>query len=253
MLNSIDLYYFSPTGGTKKTGEVFARAISGEINLVDLGGKELVEKTPESEVIVVAAPVFGGRIPSVMSEKLKKLDGVRKKAITLVVYGNRAYEDALLELNDVLEENGFQIVASGAFVAQHSIVPEVANGRPDEKDREEIKEFAKKVYDKLSKGMEGEIQVPGNHPYKSEMNKSATPLSLSSCILCGKCETVCPTGAIKVSKDTVLTSLEKCIMCMACTVSCPKNARILPPQLQELMDQKLGKLKSVHRENEIFL
>ena len=40
---------------------------------------------------------------------------------------------------------------------------------------------------------------------------------------------------------------------MACTANCPGNARILPPPLQEKMQQMLGKLKSVRRENEIFL
>lgn len=61
---------------------------------------------------MVAAPVFGGRIPSIVAEKLNELEGHGKKAVTLVVYGNRAYEDALLELNNVVEDRGFQVAAS---------------------------------------------------------------------------------------------------------------------------------------------
>ena len=65
-------------------------------------------------------------IPSVVREKIKTLAGEGKKAVTIAVYGNRAYEDALLEMNDILIQGGFTVIASAAFVAQHSIVPEVA-------------------------------------------------------------------------------------------------------------------------------
>ena len=40
---------------------------------------------------------------------------------------------------------------------------------------------------------------------------------------------------------------------MACTAACPENARVLPAPLQETMEQKLGALKDVRRENEVFL
>ncbi len=253
MLNQTYFYYFSPTGGTKRAGEFFCKGISENVKAVDLGLRDKKPEKTEGDLAVIAVPVFGGRIPAFVTEKLKELDGNEEKAVTLVVYGNRAYEDALLELNDVAQESGFQIVASAAVVAQHSMVPEVAQGRPDEQDRESILAFAKKVLDKMENGADTSVKVPGNYPYKDGMSMPVTPISLPSCNQCGKCVSVCPAGAIKIDDGAVVTSPEKCMLCMACVAACPEHGRILPPPLQEKMKQMLGALKSVHRENEYFL
>ena len=99
MLKSGALYYFSPTGGTKKAGELFSQELFEKVEVRNLGKRENEEV--HSDIVVVAAPVFGGRIPTFMTEQLKALKGNGKKAITLAVYGNRHYDDALLEMNDV--------------------------------------------------------------------------------------------------------------------------------------------------------
>lgn len=253
MLKMTELYYFSPTGGTKKAGEMFCKGIAEEVKAIDLCAKNVEMEQPESDLVVIAAPVFAGRIPTVATDKMKELDGQGKKVVTLAVYGNRAYEDALLEMNDVAEEKGFQVIASAALLARHSIVPEVAQGRPDAQDEAEILDFAKKVLAKLESGEEAAVKVPGNHPYKDGMTVSATPISTENCNHCGKCEAVCPTGAIKLEESGVVTNLEKCCLCMACVAACPKQGRILPPPMQAGMNQALGALKEVRRENEFFL
>lgn len=277
-MKKTDFYYFSPTGGTKKAGETFAKAISEEIIPHDLGklmrtaleeNKAVAERSgvgmtvePETEmaedadIAVFAVPVFGGRLPSAAAEYLKTIKGFGKKAVSLVVYGVRAYEDALLELNDILIRCGFQVVASGAFVAQHSIVPDVGRGRPDADDEKEIAAFAASVLAKMEAGKEEDekaVCVPGNRPYKDGMKVSATPICLPSCGRCGVCEAVCPTGAIRMTEEGVETELSRCLLCMACKAVCPSRSRILPPPMQEAMNQKLGALKDLRRENEIFL
>ena len=108
MADKMDIYYFSPTGGTKKVSSIFAAALGRDVVWHDLGSKQTISEEPQGELTVVAAPVFGGRIPSIVRDKIKKLDGKGKKAVTIAVYGNRAYEDALLELksiSDVKEES----------------------------------------------------------------------------------------------------------------------------------------------------
>ena len=253
MLNTAELYYFSPTGGTRRAGEILCEGISAHVEMVDLGDRDGALKQPEGEVIVFAAPVFGGRIPAIVAEKLGKLDGAGKRAVTLVVYGNRAYEDALLELNDILEGRGFQVVASAALVAQHSMAPEVGKGRPDARDRAEILDFAGRILAKLEKGELDPVKVPGNRPYKDGMRMPVAPLTLPACVQCGKCASVCPAGAVRLEGGAVVTDAEACILCMACVAACPERARILPPPLQQRMEQMLGALKSVRRDNEFFL
>lgn len=184
-----------------------------------------------------------------MREKIKTLAGEGKKAVTIAVYGNRAYEDALLEMNDILIQGGFTVIASAAFVAQHSIVPEVGAGRPDAGDIKEIRAFAEAV--KNSASAEN-VQVPGNRPYKPEMNVAAAPLSLPSCTACGACAKICPTDAISNEDGKMATDAAKCILCMACVHACPKQARILPLPLQQKTDNMLAAFKDVRNKNEVF-
>ncbi len=234
-----NLYCFSPTGGTLKVAEALHN--------------QLKNKT---DITVVAAPVYGGRIPALVVEELSKLEGKGRKAVALVVYGVRAYDDALLELTDTLKAQGFQVIAAGAFVARHSIVPEVGMGRPNEQDIADIETFAQKILDKLEQVKDAEmdtLQIPGNYPYRDRSKVAATPITPSECVQCGSCINVCPTGAIKMENGTVATDLEKCILCMACVWACPQKMRALPPQMQEGMEQKLGPLKEVQRENEYFV
>lgn len=253
MLSNVDFYFFSPSGGTRKTGEILAGAIADQVRFLDLGKKEDLKAKPEAEVIVAALPVFGGRIPAVAGKKLQQLQGQGKKAVTLAVYGTRAYEDALLELNDLLEDCGFEILASGAFVAQHSMNPEIGAGRPDEKDAGEIRDFGKKILAKLEENQGQKVRVPGNHPYKPEFSLPVTPVSLAACNLCQTCAQVCPTEAIRMEKGAVVTDTEACCLCMACVYHCPEKVRILPPPMQEQMKNMLGALKGVRRENQVFL
>lgn len=251
MLKAVDFYYFSPTGGTEKVGIAIASAVAETVNAINLAEK--IVNAPFSDMVVVAAPVFSGRIPAIVADKIAALKGEGKKAITAVVYGVRAYEDALLELNNIMKNSGFEVIASAALVAQHSIVPEVGAGRPDKADIEEIQQFAKNVLNAVEDGKTGNVTVPGNYPYKEVKKGSATPISLATCNGCGHCASVCPNEAVTVTDKEILTDADKCIMCMACVAKCPTQSRILPPPIQKGLTQKLSMFKAVHRENEFYL
>lgn len=249
-MECVDLYCFSPTGGTRRIGELVAGGLARETVWHDLMKKEIGQ--PKSEIVVVAAPVYGGRIPAVAAKRLRELSGAGKYAVTLAVYGTRAYEDALLELNDAVKEAGFSVLASGAFVAQHSLAPEIGAGRPDEADEAQLREFARKALEKIERGGQ-EVQVPGSRPYKAGLNLPVTPVSTSACVLCGNCERVCPVGAIQIREKKLLTDAKTCILCVACTKVCAKQARILPENFCAQNAKKLEGLRGLRRENEIFL
>jgi len=251
MLKEIAFYYFSPTGGTKKAGELLCKAMAENVCCIDLA-KE-TEKLCNAETAVIAAPVFAGRIPEFAAEKIKALNGKGKKAITVAVYGNRAFDDALLELNNVAAEAGFCVAASAALIAQHSMVKEVAAGRPDEKDAAEIADFAEKVLEKLAADKCTQPKVTGNFPYREGMNVTATPICTELCSNCGVCVQICPTKAITATDAEIATELDKCMLCLACVANCPAKARILPPPMQEGLNQKLGALKDVRNANEYFV
>ncbi len=253
MLSTLDCYVFSPTGSTQKVASTLASALAETVIAHDLGSK-LPLAPAEAEYALIAAPVYAGRIPALVAEKVQQLAGAGKKVVTLVVYGNRAYEDALLELNDAATAAGFTVVASGAFVAEHSIHRAVAVGRPDAQDAAELQSFAASILAKLAQGELSPVSVPGNRPYKAGLSLPATPLFLPNCGGCGKCVRLCPTGAIsRNAEGQLVTDAGKCILCMACVAACPRKARVLPPPLQAGMEQKLSALIPLRRANEQYL
>lgn len=123
----------------------------------------------DTDLVVVGAPVFGGRIPSSLAKKLKGLKGNCTPAVAVVVYGNRAYDDALLELKNILSEQGFKVVAGIVYVAEHSLAPNVATGRPNANDLTIARMYSERVLEKLASveyvDCIKELDVPGNFPY----------------------------------------------------------------------------------------
>lgn len=260
MLQHIYAVYFSPTGGTKACAKALADALAktggfdGPVEEIDLSADANgYPAFTEDDIAVIAMPVFGGRIPAYAAEKLLLLNGGRASAVTAAVYGNRAYEDALLELNDVAEKQGFVLLSSTALLAEHSMVHTVAAGRPDEADHKMIAEFADKIMKKWnSQNRNQAFKVPGNRPYKEWKQMPFVPTASDSCIGCGICADLCPTQAIP-KNDLKSADPAKCILCMRCTTVCPEHARALPAQAQAMIGQKLAPCKEIRRENELYL
>ena len=93
-------------------------------------------------------PSFGGRAPAVAIERLKQISGNGAKCTLVCVYGNRAYEDTLVEMEDAANHCGFQVVAAIAAVAEHSILSQYASNRPDASDEKQLVNFADQIADK---------------------------------------------------------------------------------------------------------
>jgi len=243
--------HFSPTGTTVKVARAIARGTGCPVREVDLSAPVEPQEVGE-EVLLAAMPVYGGRVPAVALERLAQLKGKGQKAVAVVVYGNRAYEDALLELKEALEKGGFQAAAAGAFVAEHSIVRTIAAGRPDAHDLEAAGAFGAAVMNKLAGGEEGPVQVPGNRAYKSYKGLPFHPKASKECVRCGTCAKLCPVGAIP-TEDPSLTDEKRCITCMRCVEVCPQKARALPAPAKMAAAASLAAVTKEPRQPETFL
>lgn len=253
-ISQINWVHFSPAGTTKQIAEAMARALGGSLKEYDL-----LRQPPPAEfslgadsLSVFAFPVYAGRIPRICAEMLLKFKGQGGPAIALVAYGNREYDDALLELRDILEATGFKVVAAAAFIAQHSIFPRVAAGRPDVRDLENIKVFAGRCQELLADWPRQEaLQVPGNFPYKQGGGGSRKPKGDDKCIDCGACVEICPTGAIAAATPRETDAI-LCMSCMACVNVCPTDARQFKGGEYEASQEAFWLKNAARKEPEFF-
>lgn len=230
MNKKVTIIHFSPGGTTKQVAEIFAQGLpQKEFETVDLLKAPPAEESSfnENELVVIAMPVFSGRIPCVCADMLKKFTGNNTPAVLLAAYGNREFEDALVEMQDIIIARGFNVIGAAAVIARHSIFPTVANGRPDNDDTSVIMDFAGKCAEKAENPSSPLLVLPGNRPYRKYSTPDMKPTGIKEdCANCGICAELCPTGAISTESPTETDSI-KCITCMACVYNCPAHTRSL--------------------------
>ena len=264
-IQSLKLVCFSPTGTTKAIIQGVARGINqGTMQLIDITKPDTRKQplqTSENELLVVAVPVYMGRVPALLSECLHAIQAHNTPAVCIVVYGNRAYDDALLELKDILISRGCIPIACAAYIGEHSFSSSetpTAEGRPDASDLNYAELFGRKINEKLlsisSVDHISDINIPGNYPYGGITKLwSVDFIAVSNeCSQCGVCAEGCPVGAID-SKNSKLIDKEKCITCCACIKNCPQNARTMKPGLVKDAAMRLTKLYKERKEPVFFL
>lgn len=241
---------FSPTGGTEKVAHIIGGHWSTNVVRIDLSDYKTdfdKYKMTKEDMVLIAMPSFGGRAPAVAIERLKQITGNGAQCTLVCVYGNRAYEDILVEMEDAAKECGFQVIAAIAAVAEHSIMPQYASNRPDVSDEKQLVDFADRIAEK-----DGEVaSIPGNRPYKKSGGAGLVPKSNKDCVKCGMCAERCPVQAIDPADFG--TDAHKCISCMRCVSQCPHSARKVNGAMVSVAALAIKKACSVRKENELFL
>lgn len=264
-MKNLNLIYYSPTSTTQK----IVREIGQNLGIKNTSENNITRGKIESEyeinsndLTIIGMPVYGGRLPLTVIQSLKNIKAKQSPAVIVVVYGNRDYDDALLELKEMAEECGFNIIAGATFIGEHSFSTDgkpIARARPDLQDLEKCKNFAREIATIISSPGHDDYQntlfIPGSTPYKKR-NPLPTYIhpetNSNQCALCGHCAEVCPTNAISVNKS-VETNGELCTWCCACVKICPANARIFENPKVDAIRDKLFNNCSVRKEPEFFL
>lgn len=241
---------FSPTGGTAKVANALTRKWP-ETETIDLSDKSISSIVlEEGALALIAMPSFGGLAPQLALDRLAAIKANGAKCVLVAVYGNRAYEDTLIQMKDYAEKAGFQVIAAISAVAEHSIIREYAAGRPNTNDCCQLCSFGEKILEK-SMGECESISVPGNKPYK-KAGAAMVPKAGADCVACGLCARKCPAGAISTETPRI-TDKSKCIGCMRCVSICPHAARKVNPVMTKVAALAIKKACSEAKDNELFI
>ena len=250
--NFVGALYFSPTYTTRTVVETIAKAIRNKMQ--EKCGRELFYKsinvtTPamrhaqgdlqfsKDDIVVFGVPVYIGRVPNLIRDYFASIKGNGAIGIPVVVYGNRAFDDALIELKDIMHGNGFRCISAAAFIGEHSFSYTLGGGRPDAEDIQKATAYGEEIACRIMEGylIPDNLQVPGNpYPYqfynaKSSQNKSIDIRKVKpetdpeKCNNCGMCAMLCPMGAIDPSNCSLTPGI--CIKCCACVKKCKMKAK----------------------------
>ncbi|MFA0822263.1 MAG: EFR1 family ferrodoxin [Methanomethylovorans sp.] len=264
-MESVKLVYFSPTGTTKAVVQSIAHGIGqGTVELIDITGPDARKQpliTSENELLVVGVPVYMGRVPALINEWLNEIQAHNTPTVCVVVYGNRVYEDALLELKNIVTNCGCIPIACAAYIGEHSFSTSetpTAQGRPDEYDLTHANVFGQKIREKLQSistiSQVSDVHVPGTYPYGGVTKLWIVDFIAVSdkCSQCGICAEKCPVGAVD-AENSHLIDTEKCITCCACIKKCPQSARSMKNGLVKDASVRLHTLYSQRKEPECFI
>lgn len=243
---------FSPTGGTEKVAAALTSGWGIPERTVDLTNAKMNFSDvmfSTDEAVVIAVPSYGGRVPGLAAKRIRQVNGNGAIAILVCAYGNRAYEDTLVELEDLAQESGFQVKAAVAAVAEHSIVRRFGAERPDAEDKAVLEKFGKKIQERIQDGGKNG-PIPGNRPYK-KTNSGMVPQTSDTCVQCGLCAGQCPAGAIDLENPKKIDAT-KCISCMRCVAICPKHAKALEAAKLAGIEAMLEKVCSVRKTCELY-
>jgi ferredoxin/flavodoxin len=238
--------YFSATGTTKtivsRIADGVGERLGGATSVLDVTlpqARVAPLRFAEGDLVIFGLPVYAGRIPNVLLPYLETMEGGGALAVPVVLYGNRNYDDALIELRDLLARRGLRPIAAAAFIGEHAFSSILAAGRPDEADLTLAGGFAANVAEKARQLRDSasipELFVKGTPyphagyymPRDRQGNpidiRKVKPLTDASCTDCKRCAALCPMGSIDSRDVRAYTNI--CIKCGACIKGCPARAR----------------------------
>ena len=238
----IQAAYFSPTGTTQKIVSHLAhelqRLINQDVRMTDFTLPQARQSGLDfsaGDLVILGLPVYAGRLPNLLLPYLNSMSAPAALGVAIVLYGNRHYDNGLIELGEMMSRAGMKVIAGGAFVGEHSFSTRLAAGRPDLTDLAVADQLAEAIAQKLAAHQLSAVELPGDKDYASyyqpkhhtgrviDIRKVKPVTDLTKCIQCRVCYRVCPLGSI--DWDDITQTPGICMKCGACIKRCPTGAK----------------------------
>lgn len=243
-IKNIKAVFFSPTGNTKRMVELIAERLAQKLSVpvesddftLPAAHADTRTYSPE-DLVIFGVPTYAGRIPNKVLPFVQTLfKGEQTRAIAVVTFGNRSFDNSLSELHMELEKNNFSVIAASAVVCKHAFA-EVGIGRPDDADEKHIAAFTDTVFEKLQQSGKplSNASIKRNEAltaYYVPLGTDGKPVNFlkakpvtdkAKCDNCGVCAAVCPMGSIDKNDVSLVPGI--CIKCQACIVHCHTKAK----------------------------
>lgn len=265
--------FFSATDTTETVVESIANELSilsgievQEHDFTLPSGRESFPEIGENDIVIFGVPTYAGRVPNLLLKYLDTIFGNNSLAVPIVTFGNRAFDNSLVELRNILENHGFRTIAAAAFSCEHSFSRTLAVGRPDSEDLAFAKTFARRIYEKICIADLGvsehfPVQVDGNEKgayYQPQTDggiridiRKVKPKTKENCTKCGTCAKVCPMGSISFEDYSTVGGI--CIKCCACVKKCPVQAKYFDDEGYLYHKNQLERNFSRRAENKMYI
>lgn len=262
MDKNLKILYFSPTSGTKKIVKAIAESIDSNYEEFDITLPQNRTNSitfSSNDLVIIGMPTYAGRFPRLLHNYIDTITANNTLGVFITTYGNRDYEDALLEQYDIFTSKGFIGLGAATFITEHSSTSKLATGRPHAEDLKTASDFGCEIIKRLkeinSLSDLNSLTLPGSIPY---VEKNIPPMPFApetneKCVTCGICAKHCPTSAIDFS-DCRTIDISKCIKCNSCVKRCPLSAKAMTSEPYKNMQNMLITNFAHNEKNpEIFL
>lgn len=138
-ITRLHLIFFSPVFHTRVITRMLGARLNAELGLAETPVEHDITDYSQAspslrfgpeDLVILASPVYGGRLPYPCRTASDAVRRRKTPALLVVSYGNRAFEDALLEMKDIVEKQKFLPSRPQPVLQNTALLPSMPQDAP---------------------------------------------------------------------------------------------------------------------------
>lgn len=225
--------YYTCSGSSEHVAKKLAEEMNQDAVCINNDVNEHAESSFYSETpFVIVCPIFNMRVPSVVSDFLKKAKFEGSNEVVFVAVCSYSSGNARGYLNTIFKSKGMKmfytvIIMPSSNVFKPNTTSEKSRAKIIDRADKEAVRLAYVITNNcpIAQAAVSLVGVIGSalNPIITKTLSDKRLVANSNCTKCGKCVEGCPTNNI-VFTDKSVTFSSKCINCSLCVNTCPEKA-----------------------------